>query len=265
MGLAPITNETKAGKAGIMKIIFYSLPPIVSVLVTLVIFQYTFFPDLSYGHIAMILFNAYFLMVTISNIVATIQCLVHKSEYFSMVQRINDISDSLAFRCERDVNYRKFVESFRIKFIIMSLNWIAMGIGSYVIHLDEISEFIFTTATLMLEIVFSMSCMHAILFIDHVGLFTKETNEAFIAMSFSSSNLSQITVQNLVEIKSLHFEIWNLVRSINKYFGWSFVTLFTKYLVDITYSLYWSFLNFEAFGWNTVLHLGGYVPWYVPE
>lgn len=257
MGLAPtdMTNERNIIGKDIFKTILCSIPPIVSMFVTLVIFQFSFFPDLDYGPILIILFNAYFLMVTTSNVVASIQCLVHKS-VTSVIRRINDISYLFAFRCEREVNYQKFVKSYQIKFFTVCFNWVGIGISSYVIHIEDFSEFIFTTATLTLEILFSMSCMHAILFIDHVGMFTKEMNETILGIKFQSSNFAQKRAKNLVQIKCLHFEIWTLVQQINKYFGWSFVALFTKYLIDITYSLYWTFINFEEFGWKTVLHLG---------
>lgn len=259
-GISPLTTttETNSYHKRYCKTILYSIPAIFSMIASITLFQISLFPDLNYDRILMILFNAYFLMVTMVTLVANINCLVYKRTYFNIVERINGIQNSFEFYCKMEVNYHKLVKFYRIKFCVVYLVWLEMSLVSYLIHLDDTSEMIFTTVTIVLEWSCSLACMQTILFIDHVGLFTEELNETIVSSKsyFQSSELSQIRAENLVKLKRLHFDIWNLVQQINRYFGWLFVTLFVKYLVDIIYSLYLIFINFEEFGWNTLMHLG---------
>lgn len=159
----------------------------------------------------------------------------------------------------REINFQNFVNSYRIKFATIWFYIFAMGITSYIINAENpISDFILTTVTLGLEIISSMSCMHAIFLIDHVHMFTKEMSETLIQTKsyFQASADSEARVKNLLKIKSLHFEIWKLVQQINIFFGWSFVTLIIKYLVDIIYDLYWIFIDLEQYNWESATNFG---------
>lgn len=264
MGLAPV--EKKTGQIGLAECsytnVLHSIPVVFSFTVTLLqlIVQLTFFEDASYGRIHMFILNVYFLIIATSNIVANIKCLFYKREYFDIVQRIHDIHSIFAVKCERDVNYQRFIKIYRIKFFITFFLWIAMATSSYVINAyGPFSEFILTTVTIVLESISFMSCMHAILFIDHVHLFAKEMNGILVNRKsyFQTTAMSKRRVKNILKVKCLHFEIWKLVQQINDFFGWLFVTLFIKYLVDIIYDLYWIFMEFEqTTGWKATSLFG---------
>lgn len=258
VGLAPVntTNDRSTIGKKILETISYSIPSIYSMVATLTIFLFVFPPDVNFDVTLIIIFSSYYVMVTISNIVVNIQCLVHRREYFRVIQRINDITDMFAFHCNREVNYQQFARSYRNKFFALCFFWMGMGIGSYVAHLGDLESNLFTAASIALEIPFSMSCMHAILFVDHVGVFIKELNKCFLSPMFQPSDSAEVMGENFVKLKRLHFEIWNLVQQINKFFGWSLVTLFTKYLVDVTFSFYSIYVNFVFLGWQTIGHLG---------
>ncbi len=258
MGLAPIdkTNPTKTAGNGIFRAIFSSIPPICSIVATLITYRYSFVEDSNYHRILIIVSDAYFLMCATSNIVANVQCLVYKNEYFDIIHRINHINGLFIVHCDREVNYQKFFKSYRNKFFTVCSFWLSMGMGSYIIHFESFTEFVYTTTTLALDIISVMSCVHTILLVDHVGLFVKEMNEAILSPQFQSTTHLDEMKQNFVKIKIIHLEMYNLVQQINKFFGWSFVTLCTKYLIDITYTFYFTYFNFDELGWKTVYHLG---------
>lgn len=263
MGLAPINtlDEREGVRKNNCKTVLYSLPAVLPIIVSLLLFQLSllqsFLPD-HYDKIYIIIVNVYYLMTTTSNVAANIQCLVYKRNYFNIVKRINVIHDLIIFQCKREINYHNFVKCYRMKFFAMFFLWFLMGLTSYVFYFEDFSENIVTTVESVLECIIFMSCANAILFVDYVGLFTKEMNETIVNTKsyFQSSKLAQIRAQNLVKLKYLHFEIWNLVQQINHFFGWLFVTLFIKYLVDIIYCLYWIFLTYEEFGWKSLIYLG---------
>lgn len=261
IGMAPIhaTNETSSSDQHCQcRSFLHSIPAFLSIIASVTLFQFTIFPDLNYDRILIILFNGYFVLVTAVTLVANVQCLVHKRLHYDMMQCIIGIHQSFAVYCKTEVNYATMAKWYCVKFCVVYFVWIEMTLVSYLIHLADPAELIFTTVTIVLEGTCSLACMQAILFVDYVGLFAEQMNETFVSTKsyFQSSTLPQLRADNLDKLKNVHLEVWDLVQRINEYFGWLFATLFVKYLVDFIYSLYLVFIDFEKFGWETVKHLG---------
>lgn len=261
IGFAPIgttgTSKTKQQSISIL----HWIPALSFIAISLfqVSIQWTLYDDPTIGNIRLALINLYFLTVVTANVVANMQCLIFRREYFDIMQRIDDLQYLFAFKCTREVYSQRFLQSYRIKFFTIGFFVFAMAISSYTIHANEpLSECILTTITIGLEIICYMSSMHIIFIIDRVPRYTKQLNELLVDPQpyHQSTVASRGMVKILLNVKCIHLKIWKLVQQINTFFGYSLVILFVKYLLDIMYDLYWLFVGFEEYSWKSVEHLG---------
>lgn len=115
MGLGSIvtTNKIKGEilRKNVFKRILCWIPSVSFIVINLlqVTVQWTLFEDESYGHIRLVILNAYFCIVAFSNITAHIQCIAYKRAYTDLIHRIANIQYLFEFKCERN-KFSKFCQ-----------------------------------------------------------------------------------------------------------------------------------------------------------
>lgn len=264
-GLAPFSKEKwKRGKfrtRALTKSLFYQIVPVCGVLLNLSQFSLLLkiVDGTMDGLIHVILFYGYFVLVVSSNIAGNIQCLVKRSTYVDIICQIHQVECLFMIKFSKTINYRTSNSKFKVKVCIIFALLICATLTSYTINGWQLSESILLrTVVTILEIISSLVCLHPVLYIDIIAMFVLEMSDTVRTPKniFPASVDIFEKFENLKKLKSIHFELWNLVKKINSFFGWNLLFLLTKFFIDITYNLYWIFIEFQNIGWKSWTHMG---------
>lgn len=265
IGLAPNVTKcekTKIGKFKTKKAIQLFLPklvPLIGMLISLGQFSLLLkiVDGTLDGQIHVILFYGYFLLVVLSNIFGNIQCIVYRSEYKDIIRRINQIERLFLVKFSNRIDFQRSYTIFKRKtFIIFSILMIAT-LTSYTIqgwHLNKAT--LLRSVVTILEIMSSFVCLHPILYLDIIRMFIFEMSDIFKKSKQYFQISAVILGKDLKKLKSIHFEVCNMVKQINIYFGLNLIFLLIKFFVDVTYNLYWIFIEFQELGWSSFTHIG---------
>lgn len=263
IGLAPFITENEMTEPSVqrtaIKLFFCKLVPIINLLFSLSHFSFLLIilDGTLDGKIHVILFYGYFILNISSNIVSNIICFFYQSEYLDIIRRIDKIEQSFMNKFSKEINLKKSYTSFKWKTVIIYSILVGATLSSYTFDGWQLSEkFVLRSVVTMLETICTMGSLHPMLFIALIRMFIREMSEALKSSKKSFRMASSILSEELKKIKIIHFEIYNLVTKINKYFGWKLLFLQVKYFVDITYNLYWIFIETQELGWRSVTHIG---------
>lgn len=262
-GLAPILNRNDNKKQYqstkfILKSFLQLMPSITFIIVNgaQLTLQTTLPDDDPYGQTHLIILKLYFLITTASNVAANIQCIQYKLEYVDIIRRIEQIEHLFMKSFSKEIYIQKIMLKYKITFLIMYLLLISLEVLGYILTAGYPSAFILITIRGILELISTLTCLHPILYVDIVRMFLKELSSV---LTHSKLNFRSFTVidgaKKLNDIKFVHFELWKLVQKINIYFGWSFVILSIKFFIDITFDLYWIFIEFQLSSWQSLTHI----------
>lgn len=263
-GLAPIFNKNSKenkdnAKDNIFKSVLGSLPSIVFIILSCVqiIIQTTLnFVD-DYGIIHLIILKLYFLITAASNVIANIQCLLYKLEYYDIIRRIQHIEHLLMTKFSKEIDIKKIMVKYKIKFFTVFLLLISLELMSCILTPWDPAAFTLAIVRGILEIIYTMTCLHPILYVDIVRMYIKELSSALIQSKsyFQFSTVIIDRTNKLNDIRLVYFKLWKLVQKINIYFGWSIVIMLIKFFIDITFDLYWIFIEFQQHSWQSVSHI----------
>lgn len=241
MGLAPCHFSALNGK---IKSCTRSIPILISFLssicvVTLQIIYYYLEP---YGLITKLINFAFFGFLLLSNVIVNWQCLYYKSTYENIIHRIQQLERKCNFKFTTKILYKSInlrytinaasiVGCFAISATIVL--WQAWAIGHNSILLGCLTTF--------KEFTCGLAVLHFTLYVQIVRLFIAELNKQirFSPICFYAST----KVAFLKDVKSMHMDLHKIMKEINNFFGWQLLVLTVHYIVLITYSLYWLFLN----------------------
>lgn len=265
LGLAPLSIEKGKQKKFEMKVVIKlflnKIIPICVVLITLSQFSLLLHmvEGTMEGLIHTILFYGYFVLVASSNIVGNVLCLVQQAAYVDIINHIDQVERLFMIKFSKMIDYRTSRSLFKMKLFIIFSILMCATLTSYCINGWQLNKIaLLRTVVTLLEITSSCICLHPVLYIDVVNLFVQEMSDTLKKPDklFAPPVDMLQKCNTLKNLKSIHFKLWNLVRKINLYFGWNLLFLLSKFFIDITYNLYWIFIEFHKFGWKTYTHLG---------
>lgn len=258
-GLAPLSIEKeeneKIEKRALLKYFFNKMIPICGMLLSLSQFSLLLkmVNGTMIGVIHTILFYGYFMIVVSSNIVGNVQCLVRHSAYLDIIGHIHRVERLFMNKFSKPMDYR--TSKFKVKAFMIFFIQMGATLTSY---FNNDGWQLLTTVVTVLEIVSSLVCLHCILYIDIISMFVQEMRKTLNnprKLFIPSVHILQ-RCKHIKEVKIIHFELWTLVQKINSYFGWNLLFLITKFFVDITYNMYWFFIEFQILGWESYTHTG---------
>lgn len=270
VGLAPFSSEseisetkrrTKPTKRSVVKSFFCRLVPIINLLFSLS--QFSLLLKIADGtmdgKIHVILFYGYFFLTISSNTMGNIQCFFHQSEYLDIIRRIHNIEHLFMTKFSKQMDVQRFYTIFKWKTLLVYSLLICVTLISYWFNDWKLSkQNLLRTVVTMLETICTLSAFHPMLHTALIRMFVFEMTDA-VKSSKKFFRMSVAVFEKCEELKKLklvHFEVYKLVNKINLYFGWSLLFLLVKYFVDITYNLYWIFIEIQELGWESTTHIG---------
>lgn len=268
VGLAPFCaksetaeSHSRTSKRTAVKSLFCKLVPIINMLISLSQFSFLLkiVDGTLDGKIHVILFYGYFILSILSNVIGNIQCFVYQSVYLDIVRRISHINRLFMTKFSKQIDFQRSYTIYKWKTLIIYSLLLCATLTSYSLNGWELSTtFLLRTVVTMLETICTLSALHPMLYIALIRIFIHEMTDAMK----STKKFFQVTVavlekcEELKKLKLIHFEVYNLLNKINLYFGWNLLFLLMKYFVDITYNLYWIFIETQELGWKSVTHIG---------
>lgn len=267
VGLAPFSSEReisemqRSTKRSVVKSFFCKLVPIINLLFSLSQFSLLLkmVDGTLDGKIHVILFYCYFILTISSNIMGNVQCFFHQSEYLDIIRLIHNIENLFMTKFSKQIEVQRSYTIFKWKTLFVYSLLVCVTLISYSFNDWELSKKnLLRTVVTMLETICTLSAFHPMLHTALIRMFVFEMTDAVK----SSKKFFQMTVavlekcEELKKLKLIHFEVYKLVSKINLYFGWNLLFLLVKYFVDITYNLYWIFIETQELGWESRTHIG---------
>lgn len=270
IGLAPYVdvdqNDIKINTKSKMRKFVYSIPLLLSIVINSILFlKFLLHAKAARGSIN---FITYFICVSItmvSNYVALWQCYRYKFIYFEVIQNLMKIERIFHDKIIKKISLKDILKQYWMLVIVVqilnSLTLIKNNI-QYIYGDPKFGTSHLVTAYLDIipEIISCFTMLHPCLYLKIVQLYLRELNFVIIANSPSktrgnSKHQNRAKTEFLNTIKSVHFELWQLIQKINIYFGWTTLSWVVKFLADSTYLCNWFFVDVHTSGWQTTTYI----------
>lgn len=150
----------------------------------------------------------------------------------------------------KTINHKYYLQKSQAFYALLQLPWLLLILSTYLsavilLFLNETTKesVFFKIKITILEFLLSWNTLHIIMYIERV--------RAYLNASLSQNEIYfKERVSNLKNLKKMYFDWWIIIQKINIYFGWSLLALMMKFLVEVSYTLYYYFLilqsNFDA-------------------
>lgn len=234
------------------KFLFRCLPVLLSVLssICLATWQFISYYLASYGLIAQLINYTFFTCVLFTNVTANFQCWHHESIYHSMIHRIEKLENACNSKFSRKISHKSIKRHNKTNAILILGTFSISGaivLGqAWLIGDNPTTTFLLASSMVFKQSLCALSVVHFTLYVDVVREFIAELNEQIRSSPISLHASHKIDF--LKRVKSMHMDVFLLMKQVNNFFGWQLLTLVINYLVLIIYSAYWLFLTIQRNG-----------------
>lgn len=236
----------------IQKNCFSRLPVLISFLssICVAVIQFSLFHLESFGLINKLVNYAFFGCLLFANVAANLQCWFGQSTYLNIINVIRRWETDFNFKFSRKIFYK----SMRLSYTINAVLIIGCFLISAAIVLGQawfvgchptvaVMLMFFTTVK---ELMCSLAALHFTFYVDIVTLLTASINKQIHRSPGCFYASTKVAL--LKEVKSMHMDLFLLMKEVNHFFGWQLLFVMIHYLVLIMYSMYWMFLALQTSG-----------------
>lgn len=267
IGVAPLCTESELAathrrtKQRIVQLFLCRLVPIINLIISLSQFSLLLkiVDGTLDGKVQVILFYGYFTLTILTNIVGNVQCFFFRSEYFDITRQVHHIEQLFRVKFSKQIDLQRSYNIFQLKILILFSMLICATLTSFLFN-----GWVFSHTTMLrmvvtiLETICTLGTLQPMLYVSLIRIFVQEMNVTLKSTKkiFRMADAIFEKCEALEKLKLIHFEVYNLVNKINLYFGWNLLFFMLKYFVDITYNLYWIFIEIQELGWDSTTHIG---------
>lgn len=229
-----------------------SIPVVISFLSSICVatLQFMFFYLDKYGLVSKVLNFAFFGCVFLSNVIVNWQCWYDASIYENIIYRIQQLERKCNFKFSTKIVYKSIKLRYTIYTVAIvgcfSISAAMVLSQAWFIGDNSTKSILMSSLSIFKEFMCGLTILHFTLYVQIVRLFIAELNKQirFSPICFYAST----KVAFLKDAKSVHIDMYLLMKQINNFFGWQLLALTFHYIILLTYSLYWIFLTIHLKG-----------------
>lgn len=213
----------------------------------------TFFGD-HYVVAETTLIQIYLLCDMMRAVFICVQCICYKHCMADIINSIQKLNTSFYRQFNHRITYENFKRNYNMKVFSMFGIYSVYLIGYLARYFLNQRAPLPVTMLKYLQLMTAMTYLHTIFYIDILSFHFSELNSIIQNYILQNHNVTFVRPNEIEKIlnelksfKIIHFEIWELTQMINRYFGWSTITLCLHAFSDLVYSAYWMFKEIQAY------------------
>lgn len=248
-GIAPWSNCSDNLK---QKNCFRRLPVLISLIssICVAVLQFLSFYLESYGLINRLVNYAFFGCVLFANATANFQCWFYESIYQNLINGIRRWESDFNFKFSRKISYKLMRSRYATNAVLIigffSISAATVVGQAWFVGSNGTRAVVLASFTTIKELMCSLAVFHFTLYVDIVTLFTASINKQIRRSHGCFYPSAKVAL--LKDVKSMHMDLFLLMKQVNGFFGWHLLVLMIHYLILITYSMYWMFLTIQTTG-----------------
>lgn len=168
-----------------------------------------------------------YMSILLGNTVSVAESVIHSALIKNILQSLNRTIDHLELVMNISVKIRNLAKNYRLKLIVVAVvNIIAISCRIEIImNVNQVDILISIGSVLLV-----LTSLHAILVLDLVGLLLFSINDHLNSIASETSSSFPMDPNKIIRIlrnvKTVHFKLWEISRSIERRFGW-FMLVYT--------------------------------------
>lgn len=216
--------------------------------ICMTLMQFYLFYVVQFGVITTLMTYTLYVSIFLSNLSANWQCWYYESTYQNMIYLIQRLEKQFKFKFATVLSLKSMSFWYKINAALVlgcfAISAAIVLFQSWSITNRSSNAVVIALFATFKEFMCALAVLHFSLYVDIVRMFLTELNRQIrqppICLSMSTKVLF------LKDVKSIHYDIFLLMKQVNTFFGWSLLLLMINYFILITYSFYWLFFTLQV-------------------
>lgn len=213
---------------------------------------------------------SFILSILATHLIITVQVLFYRKTQLRLIQKLSYVDHLFSSKLHIYISYRKEKWAIFIRFSLVLLTFIVIKSG-LVVHLyytDQLGRFwyhcffsiwilrlrcvqvLFFVYLLRSRLILMNDKVEEILLTSNIRTGNKNhwqriTGSRNVVFILDTSTPKCSTYQQLLNLKQIYGELYEICELINFTFGWSLLAIITQCFIDFTTNSYWTFLALE--------------------